>query len=140
MQDHGLRDPVPLVLEVMCHSADRLGAALQRPGVVAAAAAWDPGAVPALCILSVAGCPAAPNDWGSEACAMKEAQLQLQPALGCCTRCAHTQGRSSLRKLVSVIRAVDQSFFQTHHGACHCCCQQVDISIRAGVPCSHSCT
>ena len=37
------------------HPGERLGEAVRRPGMMAAAAAWDPDAVPALCILTLAG-------------------------------------------------------------------------------------
>lgn len=66
---------------------DRLGAALQKPSVKAAAAAWDSCAVPALCLLALGS---------GHASEQTRLYPQLQPALAECLRCAPQAARRPL--------------------------------------------
>ena len=84
LQDHELHEPLGQVLAGLFGAGVRLGTALQQPGLLAASAAWDPGALPTLCILALASdakCPAADAE-GLEV-SMPE---QMRPALGACLR------------------------------------------------------
>ena len=65
LQDHDLHEPLDQVLAGLSGAGVRLGTALQQPGLLAASAAWDPDALPALCILALASdakCPTADAD------------------------------------------------------------------------------
>jgi hypothetical protein len=53
LQVPGTQDSLPPVLAALRDAGNQLGTALRRPGLMAAAAAWDPDAVPALCILTL---------------------------------------------------------------------------------------
>jgi hypothetical protein len=84
LQDRKLHEPLDQVLEGLFGAGVRIGTALQQPGLLAASAAWDPNALPALCILAMASdaeCPAADSD-GRLVCMPS----QMRPALGLCLR------------------------------------------------------
>jgi hypothetical protein len=84
LQDHELREPLEQVLAGLFGAGVRLGRALQQPGLLAASAAWEPDALPALCILAMASdaeCPAADLDGVSI-----DMPLQMRPALEACLR------------------------------------------------------
>ena len=54
LQDYELQEPLAVTFSALASAGAQLGNAVLRPGVLAAAAAWDPDAVPALCILTMA--------------------------------------------------------------------------------------
>ena len=65
LQDEGLHEPLEQVLTGLFGAGFHLGRALQQPGLLAASAALQPNALPALCILAMASdaeFPAAHSD------------------------------------------------------------------------------
>jgi hypothetical protein len=79
----GRQDVLPAVMGALRDAGNQLGTALRRPGLLAAAAAWDPDAVPALCILALGSASR------SSAAAPKQRSslhLLLQPATMECLR------------------------------------------------------
>ena len=88
----GRQDVLPAVMGALRDAGNQLGTALRRLGLLAAAAAWDPDAVPALCILALgsasrysAASPQKPNSLRS----------LLQPATTECLRCTTRADRAS---------------------------------------------
>ena len=79
----GTQDLLPAVLATLHNVGNELGTALRRPGMLAAAAAWDPDAVPALCILALGSASSS-----SAAASKKPSSLHslLQPATIECLR------------------------------------------------------
>ena len=75
------------VLAAMCHASESLGQAIQRPGFMAAAAAKDAEAVPALCIFAMASREASP---AQAQCKLSDFFSQLQPATTECLRSVHS--------------------------------------------------
>ena len=75
------------ILNALCDAGIQLGAALRRPGLLAAAVAWDPDAVPALCILTLGSASRS-----SAAAPKKPSSLHslLQPATMECLRYVDT--------------------------------------------------
>lgn len=82
LQDHELHEPLHQVLAGLCGASVCLGTAFQRPGVLAASAAWDPDAAAALCILAVAS---AANDPAADPDELPTC-LRMRPALADCLR------------------------------------------------------
>jgi hypothetical protein len=85
LQDPKVQDKPEQVMAAICSPGQRLGAALQRPDVIARATAWEPCAVPVLCILALAS---------SGLAEQPRMRLQLQPAHAECTRYTQAAARS----------------------------------------------
>ena len=79
-----LQVALPGILAGLRAAGHQLGTVLRRPGMLAATAAWDPDAVPALCILALGSASrssAAEPQTPSKLCSL------LQPATMECLRC-----------------------------------------------------
>ena len=85
-QDYKLEEPRSAVYAALASAGEQLGRALQLPGMMAASAAWDPAAVPVVCILAVAssGLLTTARDGKSE-----HPRFLLQPATVECLRYAY---------------------------------------------------
>jgi hypothetical protein len=62
LQDHDIRNPLAIVGPALTRNRERLGDALLRPAFMAAVAAWDLDALPAICILTLASCDLFPAE------------------------------------------------------------------------------
>ena len=83
---------LPAVMAGLRGADEQLGKALRRAGMLAAAAAWDPVAVPALCILTLGTATEA-----LESVRFKLRCSLLQPATAECLRCVTRLGTVLVR-------------------------------------------
>ena len=77
MQDHKLEEPLSAAFAAVSCAGKQLGGALRLPGMVAAAAARDPDAIPAVCILAAACHTALASELGGR---VGDPRSLLQPA------------------------------------------------------------
>ena len=83
-QDNKVMNPQLYVRDSLCSGLPQLGRAVRRTGLAAAAAAWDPNAVPVLCILAEA-CHEMPTATHQDPLLPR---VLLRPSALECLRCA----------------------------------------------------
>ena len=88
VQDCKLEDPLSATCAALSCAGEQLGGALRLPGMMAAAGAWDPDAVPAVCILTLACRAALTSEPGVGS---GDPRSLLQPATMHCLRCCTTE-------------------------------------------------
>ena len=136
----GRRIILPLV--AMRNVGELLGATLRRPGMVAACAAWDADAVPALCILALVTHEAVQNLYTEEASPQpSHVRLLLRPATTECLRSGqqvlhslsqwkvcwhdlHTPAAVHRDKAWLLVRKLHYMWCASLHGDCSLCTQQ----------------